>query len=228
MRIVVYFINYNDSFYIPFFHKHYSKFCEKIIMYDNHSTDDSIAIAVSLGIEVRMFGQMGQLNDQHYLDVKNHCWKEQRGYADYVIVCDADEFVCIDDLRGTLPVMKGYDMISDSLPVNDITEINTGEPSDNYSKQSIFDPNHITEINFIHGCHKNWRQGHITSEGSCRLLHYRCIGGFERLFERHIMYRERMSTFNLQHNMGHHYLQARATKQLEWDLKQRNKQILWY
>ena len=112
MRIVVYFINFNDSFYIPFLAKHYGAFCQKIIMYDNHSTDNSVAIAISLGIEVRLFGQFGQLNDQHYLDVKNHCWKEQRGHADYVIVVDADEFVCIGNLIGSAPKVTGYDMMS--------------------------------------------------------------------------------------------------------------------
>jgi len=227
MKVVCYFINYNDSFYIPFLHKHYSKFCDRIIMYDNHSTDTSVELATKLGIEVRTFGVPGQLNDQHYLDVKNHCWKEQRGKCDYVIVVDADEFVMPDDLRGTLPRVTGYDMISDELPKEDITEIKTGEFSDNYSKQAIFNPNFIDEINFVHGCHKNWRTGHITQDGTCRLLHFRCIGGFDRLFERHLMYQKRMSPFNLQHNMGHHYLQERHTKQVEWDLKMRSKRALW-
>lgn len=229
MRIVAYFINYNDSFYIPFFAKHYFKFCEKIIMYDNFSTDDSRAIAEALGIHVREFGIKGMLNDQHYLDVKNQCWKEQIGRGiDYVIVVDADEFVCIDNhTTGTAPIVTGYNMISERLPDWEITEINTGGLSENYSKQAIFNPDFITEINFIHGCHLNRMTGRIIREGNCRLLHYRQIGGLKRLLERHAEYRARMSKFNLQHGMGVHYLHSDAEKETEWNSLQSQATELW-
>lgn len=228
MRIITYFINYNDSFYLPFLKEHYGAFSEKIIMYDNYSTDASRIIAADLGMEVRVFGQRGQLNDQHYLDVKNHCWKEQRNKGiDYVIVCDADEFVCIDDLKGSAPKVTGYNMVSDSVPFKSVLEINTGEFSESYSKQAIFSPDEIQEINFVHGCHKNHIKGNITTEGNCRLLHYRMIGGVKVLLERHAEYRKRMSRFNLQHNMGHHYLHADEAKIAEWNFLKSNSKQLW-
>lgn len=218
MRIVCYFINYNDSFYIPFFAKHYFKFCEKIIMYDQHSTDGSRELAESLGIEVRTFGNH-QLNDQAYLEVKNHCWKEQRGKGvQYVIVVDGDEFVFIDHLRGTAPKVTGYNMVSDKLPVDDITEIRTGAYSESYSKQAIFSPDQISEIDYIHGCHKNRIKGNVTVDGHCRLLHYRMIGGVQRLIDRHAVYRARLSAFNRKHKMGHHYDGDAQAKRNEWEL----------
>jgi hypothetical protein len=112
MKIHLYFINFNDSYYLPFIAKHYA-FCEKIIMFDNYSTDHSVTLANKLGFEVRSFGKPGELNDQHYLDVKNNCWKESRGKADYVIVCDADEFIWGDytKLTCSLPKSEGYNMI---------------------------------------------------------------------------------------------------------------------
>lgn len=227
MKIVCYFINFNDSFYLPFIAKHYGGFCEKIIMYDNHSYDGSQKLAQDLGFEVRTFGLPGVLNDQHYLDVKNQCWKEQIGKGvDYVIVVDADEFVVIGDelmekrMLGkeldSAPTVHGFNMISEQLPVKDIFEIKTGSPSESYSKQAIFNPDMITEINFIHGCHRNRITGRITNDSICRLFHYRQIGGVQRLIDRHAMYRTRLSKFNLTHKMGHHYGTPKFTdKELE-------------
>jgi len=209
-RIVLYFINYSDGFYLKFIAKHYS-FCEKIIMYDNFSDDNSVLIAKKLGFEVRTFGQRGVLNDQHYIDVKNHCWKEQRGKGiDFVIVCDADEFIIPpNNTSSKIPVVNGYNMISESLPINDIFEIKTGSPSESYSKQAIFNPDAVQEINFVHGCHKNHMilgpGEKINTSDSAKLYHFRQIGGVERLIKRHSEYRKRMSEFNKKFNMGFHY-----------------------
>lgn len=227
MKISLYFIQWNDSFYLPFIKEHYAKFCHKIVMYDNHSSDDSVSIAQTLGFEVRTFGQRGQLNDQHYLDVKNHCWKEERGKSNFVIVCDADEFIIPDKLEGSAPVVTGYNMISENLPENSVIEINTGEYSEGYSKQAIFNPNEINEINYVHGCHRNNIEGNITKEGSCRLLHYRMIGGVERILQKHHEYRQRMSSFNKKHNMGHHYLHEDNQKRVEWDYLKSKAIELW-
>jgi len=178
-------------------------------MFDNYSTDNSVEIANKLGIEVRVFGEKGVLNDLHYLEVKNSCWKEQRGKnVDYVIVVDADEFV-YPDLRfnrmGTAPKVTGYNMVSDGLPVNDIAEIKTGVYASNYCKQAIFNPNAITEINYTFGCHTNNIQGRIDRKGACKLFHYRNIGGVQRLLDKHNEYKNRLSEFNKTRGLGFHY-----------------------
>jgi glycosyltransferase involved in cell wall biosynthesis len=230
MKISLYFINFNDIEYLPFIKKHYGAFCHRIVMYDNYSDDGSRLLAQKLGFEVRLFGQRGQLNDQHYLDVKNHCWKEARGHDDYVIVCDADEFIQLPygGLKCSAPIVEGFNMISDKMPVSHITEISTGAPSEAYSKQAIFDPNKITEINFVHGCHKNNIQGDITRSGlPVKLLHYRMIGGVNRILERHEVYRKRMSAFNRKHRMGYHYLHSDEQKKIEWNALKNEAQELW-
>lgn len=237
MRITLYFINFNDSFYIPFIHEHYSKFCQRIVMYDQYSTDDSVNLAKSFGMEVRNFGRRGQLNDQWYLDIKNHCWKECRTedyYADYVIVCDADEFVSIPDgvlsEPHFLPKVTGFNMISESLPEKSVMEIKTGEYSEGYSKQAIFSPHVVQEINYVHGCHKNHM---VTSEPKSilqavvSLFHYRMIGGVDRMIERHRMYCTRMSEFNKTHKMGFHYLHSDDAKRAEWEYLKSNAVELW-
>ncbi len=236
MKITLYIINWNDSFYIPFLAEHYSKFCQRMVLYDQYSTDGSHEMAEKLGFEIRNFGSRNQLNDQWYLDVKNNCWKEERENcqkADYVIVCDADEFLSLDDLEWRLdkpgtPKVNGFNMISDLLPEKSIFEINTGAPSVNYSKQVIFDPRRTEEINFVHGCHKNNMIGEpVTAYINCRLLHYRQIGGVERMITRHAEYRTRMSKFNLKHGMGVHYLHSDEQKRIEWEQLKREAKQLW-
>lgn len=229
MRVVLYFINFNDLYYLPFIKKHYS-FCERIVMYDHYSTDDSVNLALALGMEVRTFGVEGQLNDQHYLDVKNHCWKECRGTGiDYVIVCDADEFITIPakKLSCSAPRVIGFNMISDSYPVVNIKEINTGAYSENYSKQAIFSPDKIEEINYVHGCHRNNMTGEITTDNTCKLYHYRQIGGVTRWLDRHALYRQRLSAFNIKYKMGDHYNHPDHAKIEEWSYLQSQAVKLW-
>ena len=225
MKVVVYFINWNDSYYFPFLRKWYHD-CD-IIMYDQYSTDNSVSLAKSLGFEVRTFGSR-QLNDQHYLDVKNHCWKEQRGKADYVIVCDADEFVTVPkNLTCSLPIVNGFNMVSNNLPIESIQDINTGAESVSYSKRAIFDPNRIKEINYVHGCHVANPVGDITEHDTCSLFHYRQIGGAERMIKRHKEYIQRMSQFNKRHRMGFHYLHEEQQKREEFKTFLEQSRELW-
>jgi glycosyltransferase involved in cell wall biosynthesis len=213
----MYFINWNDRFYLHYIAQHYGKFCSKIVMYDNHSTDGSQSIAKSFGFEVRTFGNVGELNDQHYLDVKNHCWKEERGKSDYVIVCDADEFLSDPSglELGSLPLVKGFDMFSNELPKDSIFDIKTGFESESYSKQIIFSPL-VREINYVHGCHLNHAQQDSTPS-PLKMYHYRGIGGFERLMKRHEQYIARMSQFNKIHRMGYQYLFDREQKERDYN-----------
>ena len=228
MNITMYFINWNDIEYLPFLKIHYGSFCNKIVMYDNYSTDGSVNFAKKLGFEVRTFGKKGELNDQYYLDVKNNCWKEEKHKSDYVIVCDADEFIKIPDkLTCSIPRMEGYNMVSDQMPKHSIFDINTGEPSESYSKWAIFSPSRIKDINYVHGCHVAKPVGDLSNHDTCQLYHYRQIGGVDRLIKRHEQYRERMSAFNKKHGMGFHYLHDNHSKIEEFNYLKQRAVELW-
>lgn len=211
----MYFINWNDTFYLPHIKRHYGRFCDKIIMYDNYSTNDSVEVAEKLGMEVRFFGIPGELNDAEYLKVKNNCWKEAKGFADYVIVCDVDEFLhhpFIGDMlrvcftkKISIPLIRGFDMYSKDLPSKDILEIKTGIRSKKYSKNIIFDPNAIEDINYGFGAHNIYPSGRKKVGGYFNMLHYRNIGGLGNALDRHKIYKERLSAFNKQNNYGKEY-----------------------
>lgn len=207
-------------------------------MYDNYSTDNSVDLARSLGMEVRTFGKQGELNDAEYIRVKDNCWKEARGEADFVIVCDADEFLYHKDLLRklqeykengiTLPRTKGYEMVSEILPSQDIFDITTGFKQSKFSKSLIFDPNKIEEINYNYGSHNHKARGLIKKSWSrLWVLHYRNIGGFERIRKRHEEYQNRLSQFNKDMRFGKEYLMDLDEKYSVWKtMIRKSKEIL--
>src|SRR6188768_2926967 len=97
MNIELHMIMWNEEKLLPLVLKYYKQFCSRIVCYDNYSTDRSVQIAESYGAEVRTFGIKGVLDDDAYLEVKNHCWKGST--ADYVIVCDADEVLWQENIE---------------------------------------------------------------------------------------------------------------------------------
>lgn len=217
MNIEAYIITWNREDIIHLTINYYKSFCSKVVIFDNFSTDRTREIAEEMGCEVRLFGKMGSLDDGEYLKVKNHCWKGSK--ADWVIVCDDDEILYNPnfDSEASILTTQGYEMFSNDVPKESFLEVNTGVKNDNYSKSICFNPKRIKEINYVYGCHEARPKGDISySKEVAMLLHYRSIGGVERLIKRHREYVERFSEINKKWNLGHHYKQAEDLKRKEW------------
>lgn len=224
MNIEAYIITWNREDLIHLTIKYYQQFCSKIVIFDNFSTDTTRDIAHSMGCEVRLFGVKGSLDDGEYLEVKNNCWKKSK--ADWVIVCDDDEILYDPNLIDKLYLARaegvsilkpqGYNMHSNDVPHESFLEIKTGLKNDNYSKWIIFDPKKLNEIGYVYGCHEARPKGNLKFKDAFMLLHYRDIGGIERLLKRHREYVERLSPINKKWNLGHHYSQGEAQKRREW------------
>lgn len=210
MIIDAHFIAFNESETIHLTISHYQKFCRQVYVYDNFSTDNTREIAESMGCIVKPFGIAGQLNDVEYIKVKNSCWKGSD--ADWVIVCDADEIldVRLFNFHGTIVKTQGYNMFSNSIPMYDWMECNTGIKDDNYSKLICFDPKSITEINYEYGCHRAKPTGQIYFTETVPLYHYKHVGGAQRLADRHALYAERLSDVNKRWKMGFQYTEPRS------------------
>jgi len=219
-------IAWNRQDTIHFTIKHYQQFCERVVIYDNHSTDLTRDIALELGADVRLFGKSGILDDQAYLDVKNNCWKSSQ--ADWVIVVDDDEILYHPDLEFHLKLAnamgstifrpQGFNIHSDDFPRETFTEILTGEKNENYSKLCIFNPKEVKEIRYNFGCHAARPVGNLVyDKAKLILLHYRNIGGVERLMARHKEYEKRLSEMNRRLNLGHHYTESEQSKREQWE-----------
>lgn len=225
MKVETYIITWNREDTIHLTLKHYLKL-GKVILYDNFSDDRTREIAESMGADVRLFGTAGVLDDGVYLDIKNREWK--RSSADWVIVVDDDEILYHPDLEAVLKratahgdtifYTHGFNIHSDEMPKDDWTEIMTGEPNENYSKTCIFNPQKVKEIRYNYGCHVARPVGHLQySRDHLAVLHYRDVGGIERLLDRHKKYRSRLSETNKRYNLGHHYSESEDFKRKEWE-----------
>lgn len=228
MKITAYILCFNEEYLIQNTLNHYWKFCNRIVVLDNHSTDDSVMIAKRMGCEVVYFGQEGVLDDREYLQIKNNIWKGDK--SDFVIVCDMDELLYDHSLLTklnyykttgiTMPMTLGFNCYSEDhvLPECDIIfDFNKGFIDPNFSKRIVFNPQAIQEMNYRFGAHRCSPTGKVTHGTShLQVRHYRCLGGVQRMIDRHALYAKRMSKFNLQHKLGGHYLRTEEEIRAEW------------
>lgn len=211
MFVEAYILAFNEAETIHLTVRHYKQFCDRIVIYDNFSTDNTREICEGLGCEIRPFGIAGVLDDKEYLKVKNHAWKGSK--ADWVIVCDADEIFIPPSVWNTdVTIYKtfGWNVFSNNVPRENWSEITTGIHDPKYSKLVCFNPNQITDINYVYGCHEANPKGNVSySNGVFPLLHYKHIGGANRVADRHALYAGRLSDFNKRWKCGYQYSEPR-------------------
>ena len=234
MKIEAYIIAWNRAETIAMTINHYKSFCSRVVLFDNYSDDGTRDMASLAGAEIQTFGTDGVLNDQAYLDVKNNCWKGSD--ADWVIVVDDDEILwhpnLVEELQfardsgATLIHPQGWGVFSNDMPTKEWTEIMDGVEDNNYSKLCVFDPKALTEIGYIYGCHQARPKGRIRLVNKLFLLHYRAVGGVERLIERHHAYqpRKKKSAINERWGLGSHYDEADEQKRI-WFKEQLEKSV---
>lgn len=211
MTCEAYILAFNELDMIDLTIDHYQKFCNKITIFDNYSTDDTALLARRMGCEVKKFGTPGVLSDADYLTIKNHAWKSST--ADWAIVCDADELLwhaeinrVLSEEKGSIFRTQGYSFFSNLLPFHTFSEVKTAVLDDNYSKRIIFNPRRLKEIGYIYGCHECRPTGDLVyCETTLDVLHYKYVGGIERVLKRHHLYKSRLSEINKRWNLGHTY-----------------------
>ena len=186
-------ICWNEEFILPFTLRYYSSFVDKIILYDNHCTDSSISIAKSFPqVEIRTLNTNDQFCEDSLILIKNQAWKESRDKADWVIVCDVDEILYYPNIKSfltlckqcqiTLPLVNGFEMVCTDediiQPLDLIDQVKYGLESHFYSKNVIFNPNLIEDINYYPGCHQCSPTGLVTRfiDNKLKLLHYSYLG----------------------------------------------------
>ena len=170
MRVYVYTICWNESRVIDYFLRHYELIAARIVVYDEDSTDGTREILTThRKVELRRFVRSNpDTLELSKIAVQNHCWKEARGLADWVIIVDCDEHVFHPRLTAYLAEQKhagvtfvptlGFQMITAQFPEKGehlATTRTMGVPERNYSKPCVFDPTAIVETNFGGGDRKS-------------------------------------------------------------------------
>lgn len=223
-----YAICWNEEKMLPFMFQYYEKFVDEFFIYDNYSNDSTEAIInAHKNTHIIKFGKEGVLSDSEYLKIKNHVWKQSRGKADYVIMCDVDEFIYSTDIKNliqklyrekyTLIKPYGYDMYAESYPQYSDKEcicdiVRQGKRYELFDKCILFDPHNIIEINYSAGCHTCRPTGIIKKyHNECvKLLHYKWLSP-QYVIDRHHMYQQRLSKENIEKGWGMHYTRDEKT-----------------
>lgn len=193
MIIHAYIIAWNEEKLLPFTLDHYSQFCKKIYVYDNMSTDGSDEIYKKYDKVVVKKWQTKEkkYNDTVLAQLKSKIYKQSRKkHVDWVIVCDADEYLYHKNLfnklkkykqKGiTMPSIDGRNMFSLSFPEYDgrllTDKIKTGSKRlQHMCKNIIFAPS--VNIKYFPGAHENIATNAVRSKRSeLKLLHYKFLG----------------------------------------------------
>ena len=242
--IHLYSVCWNQAEIIPYFMNYYSEFVDSFYIHDNMSSDDTPALLARYNtVTVIPYDTDNTFNDAVNQDIKNTAWKQSRGKADFVIVCDMDEFLYHPHMLSLLRFLKqgaftlvkphGYDMVSPALPpfngTQKITDlIKNGIYAPGYlSKTLLFSPE-LEAINYSPGCHKAAPEGRIKPYESknLKLLHYKFIDRGSVL-NKTKLYRSRLSAINKEHGWGGHYIKPDEQILAEFDyiVSQGNKVI---
>jgi glycosyltransferase involved in cell wall biosynthesis len=207
--MTIFTITYNESLILPFFIKHYrDRFpgC-RIVIYDNHSTDDTATIAKMFECEIIPYDTGGKLSDTKYLEIKNNCWKLEDGW---VIVADCDELLDINEdeikrVKATIINPEAYNMVAMDCD-EALEQINHGVRSTSYDKLYCFNASKLNETNYAPGAHSCSPIGEVTyTEKKYKLYHYKYINA-EYMIARHAEFAKRLSDENIKKGYGAHYL----------------------
>jgi len=229
-RIHLYATCWNDVRMLPFFFRHYDPFVERYVICDDGSDDGSIdLLRAHARVDLRRFewthSDSFVLSE---LDHYNSCWKESRGHADWVIVCDVDEHLHVNDLgdylkacrdRGvTVLPARGYEMVTEHFPDPDEILAVTrrrGAPADEMSKLAVFQPDAIEELNHAAGGHQSKPIGRVVAPArdELLLLHYKYLG-LDYVMNRDARLRTRLRETDLARGWARHWADGPAEVQV--------------
>ena len=219
MTIHLYTLCWNEMDILPFVIDYWKRFVTHAYVYDNGSTDGSVEYLKQFDwITVEHFETNGK-NNTVQRDLKNKIWKQSKGNADFVIVCDIDECLYPKDINVfkkmkeggyTLCAPKWYDFISEKIPVYTegklLHEISPKACKGN-TKVVILDPNQITDSGFDVGSHHCRAKGIVKKyEGDdMYLLHINHHLSLDYLLEKYKVFNKRLSDEDKRKKHGIHY-----------------------
>ena len=236
VTVDVFTMGYNEEKILPHFIKHYKQFCRNITFYNNCSTDNSVDICKSNGVEVIDTG-LDEINELEYIRVKQNSYLNSK--ADFVVVVDTDEFVYHPDILKllkyykeqsiTLPKVRGYTKATDDgYPTEGLLtdKVKTGIVAINYAKRCIFDPRlrmgwgiGMHSLISCNGPVKESEQQDIS------ILHYKFLDR-EETHKRKLDYANRISQFNKNNSFATHYFKYDRNETENWFQEHVNKAII--
>ena len=234
MKIEIHSLLHNEILMLPYFVKHYSQF-GNIIFYESNSTDGSPEFAEALGCKViKIAENNNEVDERIFTDLKNNCWKGSK--ADWVIICDTDEFVyhprlieLLENSPYTMYQPREFLMYSREFPTTSgqiYDEIKHGTLGvSGFGKTNLFKPSEIQEINYNHGSHSCSPVGNINlcPKTAIKTLHYH-YPSVEYRINRNKYIAGRLSNINRVMGWGNHH--TWSENKVRYDFEQAMKRLI--
>ena len=206
---------------LPFFFRHYDRFVDRYFIHDNQSTDGSLSI---LKAHPRVTILPLVLEGESLMDAAfaqlNQFWHPSRGEADWVAVCNIDEFFWHFDMpwylrqcrrKGiTFLRSQGYHMVSETFPApgDDLVRVHRFGVREAcfFDKPAFFNPDAITESGFGIGRHTADPKGHVVRpvRDEIVLAHYKYLS-LDYVMQRHAELNARRRPGDVKKGHGRHY-----------------------
>ncbi len=197
LKIDVYSIMRNEIKILPYFLRHYETFADRIFVWDDGS-DDGTREMLEAHPKVKILPlSLGRVDDVYFVEC---LWpqyrKISRGYADWVLCVDADEFIyypnIVEKLKelGVNGIKKirccGFTMYHPTFPTTDgqiYDEVKTGVKDLWSTKTVVFNPD--VKMSWGEGRHKCSPTRYVETSYTTgiNLLHFRYLG-WEYFLER--------------------------------------------
>jgi hypothetical protein len=221
MRIHLYTVSLNEMRMLGFFFRHYEPWVTRFVVFDDQSNDgtaDFLRTKPNVEVRIREYSNSDSLVLSGKA-IRDHCWKESRGVADWVIVADIDEHLHHPGIETYLAQCKrngvtlmpalGFEMLTDDFPAaaEHLASTRTmGAPHGHNSKLRIFDPDAIEEVDFSVGGHLATPRGRIVlpERDELLLLHYKHLG-LDYALERNSFLQKGRRALDLQNDWGYQY-----------------------
>ncbi|HEY2617653.1 MAG TPA: glycosyltransferase family 2 protein [Acetobacteraceae bacterium] len=231
-EIWLYTMSLNEERMLPFFFRHYDRWVDRYIVYDDGSTDRTLEMfAARRNVEVRRFERSmpGSFVISATL-LQNAAWKEARGKAAWAVITAIDEHLHHPDILGYLASCRrsgvsaipalGFQMLAERFPDSAEWLADThrlGAPFDEMNKLSILDPNLIEETNFVLGRHSAEPTGRVVYPEADELvnLHYKYLDT-EYLRSRHALLLGGLGEVDKAAGLGWHYQLSTDRLDAEW------------
>lgn len=194
MKVLVATVHRNEKRMVPFFLRHYERFADTIIVYDNQSTDGSREMLEKhKKVKIIPYNTFGKLDDGRHAHMKSVV--PYKFDADWFIIVDFDEFINAPggDVRGQLrklqrtkinfPTVEGFQMVSETFPKDDGKSLMTdlvkrGFFSPPYGKRAVIRKG--LSVKYTVGCHIALIGRDAVFDAELRypfqLLHYSFLG----------------------------------------------------